>query len=202
MNGSQNTAMNVCGMDTLKLSAGARIKIRGMVIQGKLEKKLQVPKQVWQVVVKKGKPPIEREGLKWENLANVSKVLAQELLLTLSRLICMNSWDLKCTKSKGELISLDEYLSRMQSSQNKIFYLIATKNQLEKSPFIEMLKKKDFEVILSTDDIDPYVVQHLLAYKGKTFHDICQDVFKFYKEDLEKYLKNLFNGGQSFLMLM
>lgn len=51
-----------------------RIKIRGMVIQGEVEKKLQVPKQVWQVVVQKGKPPIEREGRKWENLANVSKV--------------------------------------------------------------------------------------------------------------------------------
>ncbi|XP_015161942.1 endoplasmin homolog [Solanum tuberosum] len=95
------------------------------------------------------------------------------------------------TKSEGELISLDEYLSRLQSGQNKIFYLIATKNQLEKSPFIEMLKKKDFEVILLTDDIDPYVVQHLLAYKGKTFHDICQDGFKFYKEDLEKSFEKL-----------
>jgi len=46
-------------------------------------------------------------------------------------------------------------------------------------------------VILLTDDIDPYVVQHLLAYKGKTFHDICQDGFKFYKEDLEKSFEKL-----------
>ncbi|XP_019069268.1 endoplasmin homolog [Solanum lycopersicum] len=74
----------------------------------------------------------------------------------------------------------------MQSGQNKIYYLTATKNQLKKSPFIEMIKKKDLEVILLTDDIDPYVVQHLLAYKGNRFHDICRDGFKFHEEDLEK----------------
>lgn len=52
------------------------------------------------------------------------------------------------TKSDGKLTSLDQYISRMKAGQKDIFYITgANKEQLEKSPFLERLKKKNYEVM-------------------------------------------------------
>lgn len=52
------------------------------------------------------------------------------------------------TKSDGKLTSLDQYISRMKTGQKDIFYITGTsKEQLEKSPFLERLKKKNYEVV-------------------------------------------------------
>ena len=58
-------------------------------------------------------------------------------------------YELSCsTKSNGKLNSLDQYISRMKKGQKDIFYITGTnKEQLEKSPFLERLKKKNFEVL-------------------------------------------------------
>lgn len=51
------------------------------------------------------------------------------------------------SKSEGKLISLDKYISRMKKGQKDIFYITGSnKEQLEKSPFLERLIKKNFEV--------------------------------------------------------
>ena len=51
------------------------------------------------------------------------------------------------TKSDGKLTSLDQYISRMKPGQKDIFYITGTsKEQLEKSPFLERLTKKNYEV--------------------------------------------------------
>lgn len=55
------------------------------------------------------------------------------------------------TKSGGKLTSLDKYISRMKSGQKDIFYITGTsKDQLEKSPFLERLSKKGYEVTSTT----------------------------------------------------
>lgn len=66
-------------------------------------------------------------------------------------LVDANLNELTCsTKSDGRLTSLDQYISRMKSGQKDIFYITGTsKEQLEKSPFLERLKKKNYEVNFS-----------------------------------------------------
>ena len=45
------------------------------------------------------------------------------------------------------MTSLDEYVSRMKEGQKHIYYITGQKrDQLEKSPFIEKLLKKGYEV--------------------------------------------------------
>ena len=68
------------------------------------------------------------------------------MLLCLPEIITLN--ELSCSsKSDGKLISLDQYISRMKSGQKDIFYITgSSKEQLEKSPFLERLKKKNYEV--------------------------------------------------------
>ncbi|KAJ0964196.1 hypothetical protein J5N97_029318 [Dioscorea zingiberensis] len=97
------------------------------------------------------------------------------------------------TKSEGKLTSLDQYISRMKSGQKDIFYITGTsKEQLEKSPFLEKLIKKNFEVIYFTDPVDEYLMQYLMDYEDKKFQNISKEGVKIGKESKLKDLKESF----------
>lgn len=97
------------------------------------------------------------------------------------------------TKSDGKLTSLDQYISRMKSGQKDIFYITGTsKEQLEKSPFIERLKKKNYEVILFTDPVDEYLMQYLMDYEDKKFQNVSKEGLKLGKDSKAKELKESF----------
>ncbi|GMI91335.1 SHEPHERD, HEAT SHOCK PROTEIN 90.7, HEAT SHOCK PROTEIN 90-7 [Hibiscus trionum] len=97
------------------------------------------------------------------------------------------------TKSDGKLTSLDQYISRMKSGQKDIFYITGTsKEQLEKSPFLERLKKKNYEVIFFTDPVDEYLMQYLMDYEGKQFQNVSKEGLKIGKDSKNKELKESF----------
>ncbi|BAT82857.1 hypothetical protein LR48_Vigan07g277900 [Vigna angularis] len=97
------------------------------------------------------------------------------------------------TKSDGKLTSLDQYISRMKAGQKDIFYITGTsKEQLEKSPFLEQLKKKNFEVIYFTDPVDEYLMQYLMDYEDKKFQNVSKEGLKLGKDTKNKELKESF----------
>ncbi|KDP36908.1 hypothetical protein JCGZ_08199 [Jatropha curcas] len=97
------------------------------------------------------------------------------------------------TKSDGKLTSLDQYISRMKSGQKDIFYITGpNKEQLEKSPFLERLKKKGYEVIFFTDPVDEYLMQYLMDYEDKKFQNVSKEGLKLGKDSKDKELKESF----------
>ncbi|XAR64202.1 hypothetical protein NMG60_11024455 [Bertholletia excelsa] len=97
------------------------------------------------------------------------------------------------TKSEGKLTSLDQYISRMKSGQKDIFYITgSSKEQLEKSPFLERLTKKNYEVIFFTDPVDEYLMQYLMDYEDKKFQNASKEGLKLGKDPKDKELKESF----------
>ena len=74
----------------------------------------------------------------------------------------------RTTKSGDKLISLKEYVDNMKEGQEFIYYITGENlKALANSPHLELLKEKDYEVLLMTDPIDEWVVDSLPEYQGK-----------------------------------
>ncbi|KAI3952579.1 hypothetical protein MKW92_037095 [Papaver armeniacum] len=97
------------------------------------------------------------------------------------------------SKSDGKLVSLDQYIKRMKTGQKDIFYITGTsKEQLEKSPFLERLTKKNYEVIFFTDPVDEYLMQYLMDYEDHKFQNVSKEGLKIGKDSKDKELKDSF----------
>lgn len=75
------------------------------------------------------------------------------------------------SKSKESTpVGLDEYLLRMSPDQEEIYYINgSSRAAIEAGPYVEMFRKKDIEIIYTTEPIDDFVLSHLAEYEGKKF---------------------------------
>merc|ERR1711871_1006774 len=71
------------------------------------------------------------------------------------------------SKTGDNWTSLEKYISRMAKGQKNIYYISAeTKEQAEKSPYLERFRKKGIEVLYYTDPIDEYAMPQLTQFMG------------------------------------
>jgi len=69
--------------------------------------------------------------------------------------------------------SLEDYISRAKGDQDKVYYILAENYATAiASPHLEQLRERGIEVLLLTDRIDPWVVEGIGEYEGKTLVDI------------------------------
>jgi len=74
---------------------------------------------------------------------------------------------------EGQTVSLADYIARMPEGQKDIYFLTAETIMAAKgSPQLEVFRKKGWEVLLLTDRIDEWVVQHLTEFDGKSLKAI------------------------------
>ena len=91
------------------------------------------------------------------------------------------------SKSGDEMISLDDYVTRMKEGQKSIYYITGeSKKAVETSPFIEKLKKRGYEVLFMVDAIDEYMMQTLREFDGKQFTCVTKDTVLFEESEDEK----------------
>jgi len=71
--------------------------------------------------------------------------------------------------------SLDDYISRMQEGQDKVYYIAADNYQTAiGSPHLEVFRKREIEVLVLHDRIDEWLMSHLAEYDGKEFQDVAK----------------------------
>ena len=81
------------------------------------------------------------------------------------------------TREEGNepTVSLKQYVERMQAGQERIYYVIADSiDAARASPYIELLKERNIEVLLLSDRIDEWVMGQLEEFDGKKFKDAAR----------------------------
>jgi len=85
---------------------------------------------------------------------------------------------------------LADYVARMKSGQDRIYYLIAESIEAARSsPYIEQLKAHGLEVLLLSERIDEWVMGQMDAYEGKRFKDAARGDLELGNLENEAYRK-------------
>ncbi|MCV2503795.1 MAG: molecular chaperone HtpG, partial [Neisseriaceae bacterium] len=111
----------------------------------------------------------------WEKFGAVFKEGVGEDFNNKERIASLSRFSSTLNNSSEQNVSLDDYISRMQPGQDKIYYITADSYQAAKnSPHLEIFLKKNIEVLLLTDQVDEWFVNLLREYKNKPLASIVK----------------------------
>jgi molecular chaperone HtpG len=72
-------------------------------------------------------------------------------------------------------VSLVDYIGRMKEGQDEIYYVVADNYQAAKhSPHLEVFRKKGLEVLLLSDRIDEWLIQHVSEFNDKKLRSVAK----------------------------
>lgn len=77
------------------------------------------------------------------------------------------------SSASANLTSLDEVISRRKKGQEQIFFMAGVgqkKDTLEKSPFVERLIARGYEVLFFGEPMDEMIASSVGSYEGLKFH--------------------------------
>ena len=101
---------------------------------------------------------------------------------------------------QGKQISLKEYVESMPEGQEKIYYVPGeNKDHSAKLPQVETLKKKGYDVLLFTEDVDEFIPQTLVNYMDKPFCNASSEDLGLQTEEEKKEAEEKAESMKGFL---
>lgn len=89
--------------------------------------------------------------------------------------------------SNGGMVTLSDYVKNMSEGQEKIYYIISgSAEQAKNLPQMEPVLEKGYEVLLMTDEVDPFLVNVLSEYDEKSFCNVSTEDLGLESEEEKK----------------
>lgn len=108
------------------------------------------------------------------------------------------------TGDEEQTVTLDDYISRMQKGQDKIYYIAADSHAAAKnSPHLEIFKKKGIEVLLLSDRVDEWLTSNLTEFEGKKLQSVAKGELDLGKDEAsEKKLEEKAKSSEKLVKRM
>lgn len=131
-------------------------------------------KRVLGALKKKAEKAPDEYARFWDNFGAVLKEGLVDDFAQRDRLLEVSRF--RTTHDAGDgLTSLADYVSRMKDGQDAIYYIVGEDaGQVAHSPHLEGFKAKGVEVLLLTDPVDEFWMQHVTTFDDKPFKSITQ----------------------------
>ncbi|MCU8037916.1 molecular chaperone HtpG [Shewanella sp. SM69] len=134
-----------------------------------------ITKRVLSMLEKLAKDDAEKYQQFWAEFGQVLKEGPAEDFANRERIAGLLRFASTHTGSAAPTVSLDDYISRMKEGQTKIYYIVADSHDAAaNSPHLELLRKKGIEVLLMSERIDEWLINHLTEYKEKQLHSVTR----------------------------
>jgi len=94
------------------------------------------------------------------------------------------------SNNETDMTSLEQYVERMKEKQDVIYFMAGmSRTEVEKSPFVEKLLKRGYEVLYLVEAVDEYCIQSLPEFDGKKFQNVAKEGLKLEESDAAKERK-------------
>ena len=132
-------------------------------------------KRVLDMLGKMAKSDPEQFAEFWKEFGQVLKEGPAEDFANKEKIAGLLRFSTTHTDAQEQDQSLEDYVSRMQEGQDKIYYVVAENfNTAKSSPHLEVFRKKGVEVLLLSDRVDDWLMNHLQEFDGQQFQDVAR----------------------------
>lgn len=117
----------------------------------------------------------EKYATFWKEFGSVLKEGPAEDSANRERIARLLRFSSTQTDKQEQDVGLEDYVARMKPGQTAIYYVIAeTFAAAKSSPHLEVLRKKGIEVLLLSDRVDEWLMDHLHEFDGKSFRNVAR----------------------------
>jgi Molecular chaperone, HSP90 family len=132
-------------------------------------------RRVLDLLVKVAKDEPEKYAAFWKEFGTVLKEGPAEDHANRERIAKLLRFASTHADKAEQDVSLEDYVARMKPGQKEIYFVIAESFAAAKSsPHLEVLRGKGLEVLLLSDRVDEWLVDHLREFDGKQLRNVAR----------------------------
>ncbi|RVU82735.1 molecular chaperone HtpG [Leucothrix sargassi] len=132
-------------------------------------------KKVLGLLDKMAKNEPEKYQSFWDEFGKVIKEGPSEDMANKEQIAKLIRFSSTHTDAEKQNVTLEDYVSRMQEGQEKIYYVTADSFTAAKnSPHLEVFRAKGIEVLLLSDRVDEWMINGLTEFDGKQLQSVAK----------------------------